>query len=93
MCVSYWYEGKEYSTIKEILEFIPRECLVIHNHESYKNVTDESCLCPVDAFATGKKAGIRVVQTAMWYHFGDKECDIAIKHEEGESDHGWYRTE
>ncbi len=93
MCASYWYEGKEYSTVGEILSFIPRECLIMHNHENYKNVTDASCLCCVDAFATGKKAGIRVVQTAMWYHFGDKECEIAIKHEEAEGDHGWYRTE
>jgi hypothetical protein len=91
--VSYWYEGKEYHTIKEILEFIPRECLVIHDDIVYNNITDDSCLCAVDAFATGKKVGIPVVQTAMWYHFGDRECAIAIKQEESEGELGWYRRE
>jgi hypothetical protein len=86
--VSYWYEGKEYHTIKEILEFIPRECLVIHDDIVYNNITDDSCLCAVDAFATGKKVGIPVVQTAMWYHFGDRECAIAIKQEESEGELG-----
>jgi len=92
MCSTYLYDGKEYSTIKEILEFIPRECFVIKPTWTAE-ISDESCLCPIDAFATGKQANMRVVQSPMYYHWGNKECEIAIKDQESLDDCGWYRTE
>ena len=97
VCVEYIINGKIISTQKELIEIFPIENVVFFEPEKDEKVSDgyysydpDSCLCPVDAFETGKKNNVPVIRTAMYYHFGEDEINKAIEWEKKQVGGGWW---
>lgn len=87
MCSEYCINGKIISYQKDLVEIFPINKIVFHDNQSFK---EDNCLCGIDAWETAKKNGIRVVQTAMYYHFGEDECNKAIAWEKSQGNLGWW---
>lgn len=100
MCAEYKINGKVISFQKELVKIFPLENIIFHTQDeesenslNYSTYSPDSCLCPIDAFATAKKNNIRVIQTSMYYHFGEDEINKAIEWEKKQVGGGWWATE
>jgi len=95
MCIEYCINGKIISTQGELAKEITQEKIAMikdYLSDGEENVFNpEHCLCGVDAWQTAKNIGLPVMQTAMYYHFGDNEISIAIKWEK--KNKGWWTDE
>lgn len=86
MCVEYRIAGKTVSTQGELMEIFPQEKIVMFDEN--KHFYPKDCLCPVDAWKTAEANNMKVISTAMYFHFGEDEINKAKEWEKKYN--GWW---
>lgn len=86
MCSEIIINGEIIRTQGELSKAIPISTFayqksIVINASTEIEYQEDNCLCGIDAWQTGKNNNLRVVQTAMYYHFGEDECNKAITEE------------
>lgn len=78
MCTEIKMQGKIISQQCELAyEIGSKNMVMCPGYEYY----GQYCLCGVDVWKIAQNLGLRIVQTGMYYHLGDDECEKAIAEE------------